>query len=176
MWAQVAIVDPEAAGFVTGGGTIQSPAGACADDQTAAGVASFEFVSKYHKGKPVPDGNIKFRFDAAGLEFESTSYEWLVTTGSDCAKYKGLGQIKGDDGDYGFMLTACDNDKHEDKKAKDTFRIKIWQVANDKDNRILYDNLLDEKDDISYDGTHIDGGKIQVHRPSDKKTGAGLFN
>ena len=50
------IYDPSA-GFVTGGGWIDSPAGAYTADPGLTGKASFGFVAKYKKGANVPDGN-----------------------------------------------------------------------------------------------------------------------
>ena len=91
-------------GFVTGGGWINSPAGAYVADPALAGKATFGFVSKYKKGMTVPEGNTEFQFHAAGLNFKSTSYQWLVVAGAN-AKFKGVGTINGA-GNYGFMLTA----------------------------------------------------------------------
>ena len=49
----------------------------------------------------MPTGNTEFQFHAADLNFHSSSYEWLVVTGSDYAKFKGAGTINGE-GDYKF--------------------------------------------------------------------------
>jgi len=119
--------------------------------------ASFGFVSNYKKGHSIPTGDTQFEFEAAGLEFVSTSYEWLVVTGSDCAKYKGAGTVNGVSG-FTFMLTACDNGE---PGTSDTFRIKIWDSADDE--TIVYDNQIGLDDD-SYVGTEIAGGNIQVHQ------------
>lgn len=51
----IVVYDPNG-GFVTGGGWIDSPAGALAADSSATGRANFGFVSKYKKGTTVPDG------------------------------------------------------------------------------------------------------------------------
>eukprot|EP00957_Ditylum_brightwellii_P179331 13661645-Ditylum_brightwellii.AAC.1 len=85
---KVIVVDPSGA-FVTGGGYIISPEGAYPAQPSLIAPASFGFVSNYKKGHSIPTGDTQFEFEAAGLEFVSTSYEWLVVTGSDCAKYKG---------------------------------------------------------------------------------------
>src|SRR5262249_28338019 len=53
--AMVVIYDPSA-GFVTGGGWINSPANAYSPDPTLTGKANFGFVSKYQKGQSVPTG------------------------------------------------------------------------------------------------------------------------
>lgn len=147
----LAIYDPSA-GFVTGGGWIYSPAGACSADVTLEGKATFGFVSKYEKGATVPTGGTTFVFHAAGLEFESTSYQWLIVAGSK-AQFKGEGTIN-DVAGFGFMLTASDGGKG----GIDTFRIKIWEIGGD----IVYDNLLGA-DDSTDPTTELGGGNIVVH-------------
>ena len=42
----------------------------------------------------MPTGNTEFIFNAADLEFHSTSYDWLVIAGTN-AKFKGTGTING---------------------------------------------------------------------------------
>ena len=57
-------------------------------------------------------------FEMAAFVFESTSYDWLAIAG-DCTKYKGAGMINEDNPsiEYGFMLTACDNEEGRDTAA-----------------------------------------------------------
>ncbi len=119
------VYDP-AAGFVTGGGWINSPAGAYAADPTLTGKANFGFVSKYQKGATVPTGKTEFQFKAGGLNFQSTSYDWLVVAGAK-AQYKGTGTVNGVGG-YGFMLTAIDG-QQPGGGGVDKFRIKIWDAT-----------------------------------------------
>jgi hypothetical protein len=153
------VYDPTA-GFVTGGGWINSPVGAYAPDPSVTGKANFGFVSKYMKGQSIPTGDTTFKFKAADLEFESTSYEWLVIAGRN-AKYKGVGTINGS-GNFGFILTACDSAVQGSCQsgAGDTFRIKIW----DKDNgdAVVYDNQMGAADDADT-GTPLGGGSIVIH-------------
>jgi hypothetical protein len=141
----VVVYDPNG-GFVTGGGWINSPAGAYAPDETLEGKATFGFVSKYQKGATVPTGNTEFIFHVAGFKFKSTSYQWLVVAGTK-AQYKGEGTINGV-GNYGFILTAEDGGK----AGTDTFRIKIWDIATDT---VVYDNGAQ---------TPISGGSIVIHK------------
>ena len=153
----IVVYDPNG-GFVTGGGWIDSPAGAYTADPSLAGKATFGFVAKYQKGANVPDGNTQFQFHAGGLNFKSTSYEWLVVAGAH-AKYKGVGTINGS-GNYGFMLTATDG-QINGGGGVDTFRIKIW----DRDNgdAVVYDNQMSEGDD-SNAGTVLGGGSISIKK------------
>jgi hypothetical protein len=147
----LAVYDPSA-GFVTGGGWIDSPAGAYAADPGLTGKASFGFVSKYKKGATVPDGNTEFQFHAAGFKFQSTVYEWLVVAGSK-AQFKGDGKVNGNDG-YRFILTAVDGDR-----KPDTFRIKIWGLAT---GTVVYDNQMGLAD-TGDPATTLAGGSIVIH-------------
>ena len=119
----VVVYDPEG-GFVTGGGWIESPEGAYAPNPELTGKATFGFVSKYHRGADVPSGQTEFQFHAAGLNFESRDYQWLVVAGPK-AQFKGTGSINGE-GDYGFFVTALDADLMPEVDT-DLFRIRIWE-------------------------------------------------
>lgn len=144
------VYDPNG-GFVTGGGWINSPEGAYTPDPTLTGKATFGFVSKYQKGATIPTGNTEFQFHVAGMNFKSTSYDWLVIAGTK-AQYKGTGTINGT-GEYKFMLTATDG-------APDKFRIKIWdKVTGD----VIYDNQLGAEDTAD-PTTVIQGGSIVIHK------------
>ena len=140
----VVVYDPNG-GFVTGGGWIDSPAGAYVADPSLAGKATFGFVAKYQKGASVPVGNTQFQFKAGDLNFHSASYEWLVVAGTK-AQFKGVGTINGA-GEYSFMLTARDGNP-------DTFRIKIW-YNDTTGEQIVYDNGTDQA---------IGSGSIVVHK------------
>jgi len=143
--AMLVVYDPSA-GFVTGGGWFWSPAGALAANSALEGKASFGFVSKYKKGAEIPTGQTEFNFAVAGLDFHSSSYDWLVVTGSGYARFKGMGTINGVGG-YRFMLWAGDGEP-------DTFRMKIWEEDEAGDETLVYDNGFDQA---------IDGGAIVVH-------------
>ena len=77
----VVVYDPNA-GFVTGGGWINSPAGAYTPNSSLVGRANFGFVSKYQKGANVPTGQTEFEFSLGNLKFHSTVYQWLVVAGA----------------------------------------------------------------------------------------------
>ncbi len=148
--AMVVVYDPSA-GFVTGGGWINSPAGAYRPDESLSGKATFGFVSKYQKGASVPTGNTAFQFQVGGLEFHSTAYEWLVVNqGGTNAQFKGSGTVNGgldpNGNEYKFMIWATDG-------SPDTFHIRIWW--DDAGSEIdIYDNGTDQA---------IGGGNIVVH-------------
>jgi PKD repeat protein len=150
------VYDPED-GFVTGGGWIDSPEGAYVADETLSGKANFGFVSKYKKGATVPTGNVEFQFKVGDLNFHSKDFDWLVIAGSK-AKFKGTGTINGE-GSFGFMISAIDGN---DDGVDDTFRIKIWDKAND--DAVVYDNQIDADDDAA-PTTALGGGQIVIHNP-----------
>ena len=153
IYQYIVVYDPSG-GFVTGGGWINSPAGAYVDDPLLTGKANFGFVAKYKKGQTVPTGNTEFQFKAGDLKFNSSLFDWLVIAGTK-AKFKGVGTINGM-GSYGFMISAID----EDSKDKiDKFRIKIWEMANEF---VVYDNQNGAEDN-SDPTTEIQGGAIVVH-------------
>jgi len=141
------VVYDATAGFVTGGGWINSPAGAYMPDQNLSGKATFGFVSKYKRGQIHPDGNTEFQFHAANMNFHSHTYQWLIIAGAT-AMYKGNGTINGV-GNYGFILFAEDGQK---SGGVDTFRIKIWDINSNLD---IYDNDP---------GTALSGGQITIHK------------
>jgi hypothetical protein len=141
--SQQLVVYSPSGGFVTGGGWISSPTRACLDTsvcQDVTGKATFGFVSKYLKGASVPTGNTEFVFHGGGLNFSSTSYDWLVINQNGTnAQFKGTGTINGS-GSYQFMIWA--------NASNETFRIQITDGT-----AVVYDN-----------GTQaIGGGSIIVH-------------
>ncbi|MGH9838880.1 MAG: PKD domain-containing protein [Blastocatellia bacterium] len=153
--ALVVAYDPSA-GWVTGGGWINSPAGAYVPNPSLTGKANFGFVSKYKNGASVPTGNTEFQFKSGNLNFSSTSYEWMVISGGKKAQYKGFGKIN-NSGNYRFMLTAIDGDK-PGGGGQDKFRIRIWSDGGG----LVYDNQMNDPD--SNDPTTVlGGGSIVIH-------------
>lgn len=156
----VVVYDPNG-GFVTGAGSIESPAGAYTPQPSLTGKAIFGFVSKYQPGKQVPTGNTQFRFQVANLVFQSTSYDWLVVAGAR-AQFKGTGTIAGETGTFGFILTAIDSEINGGGN-QDKFRIKIWDKSqsNDGSSGVIYDNKLNAPD-TSDPSTVLSSGNIKI--------------
>ncbi|WP_223167487.1 family 43 glycosylhydrolase [Nonomuraea sp. SYSU D8015] len=136
----VVVYDPEA-GFVTGGGWIDSAAGAQPGRPSAAGKAVFAFVSAYKPGSTSPSGETVFTFPAGKLLFAATRYDWLVVTGGE-VRYRGAGKLNGRSG-YAFAVTAVDG-------TPDRFHIRIWR---EESGEVVYDNQ----------GGDVGGGEIVVH-------------
>ncbi len=158
----VVVYDPDG-GFVTGAGWFDSPSGAYTPedptDPDVVGRAHFGFVSKYQKGATVPQGNTSFRFQAADLEFDSTSYGWMVIAGEK-AIYKGVGTVNGEAG-YAFQLSAVDGGTGG---ADDRLGVRIWDQLTGV---VVYDNQ--QGDDVTADAKNVIGaGSISVKAPSKK--------
>jgi hypothetical protein len=154
----IVIYDPNA-GFVTGGGWINSPAGAYASDRLLSGKASFGFVSKYKQGTSVPTGETEFQLKLARFNFHSTAYERLVIAGP-MAQYTGTGTVNGT-GDYSFAVTATDG-QAVGGVGVDKFRIEIRDSAT---GIIVYDNGLGVLDDIGAANPQpLGGGSIVIHK------------
>ncbi len=134
-----------------------SPQGAYKADPSLSGKATFGFVSKYQKGATIPSGNTEFQFHAAGFNFHSTSYEWLVISGAK-AQYKGEGTVNGVGG-YKFLLTATDGDV-SGGGGVDKFRIKIQNSGGG----VVYDNGGGSDDIDSANPQAISGGSIVIHK------------
>lgn len=150
------VYDPDG-GFVTGGGWIDSPAGAYTSNPALTGKANFGFVAKYHPGAQVPSGQTEFQFKAGDFNFRSTDYEWLVVTGAK-AQYKGTGTINGA-GPYDFRLTLTDG-QVAGGGGVDKFRIKITGPGG-----VIYDNRLGNPDGLNTaDPQEIAGGSIVIHK------------
>ena len=140
------IVIDAGAGFATGGGWIASP---------SAGAGTFGFNAKYLKDRALPTGNTEF--STPGLEFLSSSYEWLVVAGAN-VQVRGTGAVNGAGG-YAFILSATDGDVAGN--GIDRFRIRIWNATTGV---VFYDNVPGASDDIdTASPQQLGGGNITVH-------------
>lgn len=153
---QYAVVYDPSVGFVTGGGWINSPAGAYAANPARAGKATFSFNARYQNGMTIPTGTMQFHFASGSLDFESTSSEWLVIGGGR-AQYQGVGTINGA-GSYAVLFTAVDGQINGGRA--DAFRIKIWDRAT---GAVVYDNQMGASD-ASGAATLLGGGNITIHQ------------
>jgi len=123
----VVVFDTEA-GFITGGGSIES--------------GTLNVNAKYVKNQSAPIGNTQFK--ATGIDFKSTSYDWLAVAGAH-ADYQGTGTINGS-GSYGFRVSATDGG------SADTARIRIWDKTTGA-------TVFDTASELP-----LGGGNITVHK------------
>ena len=160
--AYFSVYDPSA-GFVTGGGWINSPVGAYSADPTLTGKANFGFNAQYKKGNNVPDGNTEFQFQAGNLNFKSTSYGTgsLVIAGAK-AIFQGTGTINGS-GSYSFMISAIDG-SISGGGGTDKFRIKIQTAGGG----VVYDNNVNAANNAD-PTTCLGGGSIVIHSTGNTK-------
>jgi hypothetical protein len=103
----------------------------------------------------VPIGSTRFQLNAGGLNFQSTSYEWLAISGNK-AQYKGVGTINGS-GSYRFMLTTIDGGQ-AGGGGQDRVRLRIWSDSTG----LIYDNQLNAPDSAD-PATVLGGGSIMIH-------------
>ncbi len=141
---QHVIVYDRSEGFVTGSGKFDWPS----DGASALGVGDTQFsvVAKYLKGDSVPTGGTSFVSEPRELDFESSSYEWLVITGGNYATLKGTGTINGE-GNYQFRVWAGDGEP-------DTFTIRIWDEDEFGNEDLIYENDMDQP---------VTSGNIIIH-------------
>ncbi len=121
------VITDATAGFITGGGWIATP----------SGKGNLNVNAKYQKNGAAT-GNTSFAI--AGSSFASTSYDWLVISGTT-ATVQGSGTINGT-GNYGFVVTATD-------AGNDAFAIRIFDKAT---NATVYEAA----------GT-LGGGNLTIH-------------
>ena len=153
----VVVFDPSG-GFVTGGGWVTAPAGSHIASPSLSGKATFGFTSQYKKGATTPTGETQFQFHAAGLQFHSTDYQWLVVSGPK-AQYKGTGVLNGAPG-HRFLLTATDGQVSGGGGA-DRFRIKITDPAG----AVVFDNVPGASDDLDAAAPQVlGGGSVVIKR------------
>lgn len=159
----------EAAGytrqFVTGGGMIFSPAGACAltiECAQETGRAEFAFGSKYSTRTHLPYGKVQFRFKAGDLRFRSTEIDSLAITGAR-AEIEAQGTVNRA-GSYTIRVTALDGAVAKqgaaDKRDRsDRLRIEITDNAT---GAVVYDTQAGAPDTAA-PAARVKGS-IKIHR------------
>ncbi len=149
---QVVVYD-DTGGWVTGGGWVASPSGASTIAPFATGKLTFTFVARYLTRSSVPSGSVEFKLNGVGLDFRSTSLDWMVV-GEHSAQVRGRGKVNGG-GDYAFAVIAIDG------QSTDAVRVRIWNRVSGV---VLYDNRPGESLDDST-VTALGGGNVQLHSP-----------
>ena len=144
---QIVVVDPSA-GWVTGGGWINSPLGAYAASTTSSGKLAFEFAARYQASGTTPTGTVYLKLNVGKLELRSTSLDWLAVSGAD-ALLQGCGTLNGVSG-YAFSLAMTDG-------GEDRIRVRVWKRST---GALVYDSQTD-----SDAQSILGGGSIQLHTP-----------
>jgi hypothetical protein len=153
----LAAVYDASAGFVTGGGWITSQPGWCrlSSCSSSAVQANFGFNSRYKSGTTTPTGQTAFQL--AGLDLESTSYQWMTISGNRM-QFQGTGTVNGT-GAYNFMVTAIDGDMGGPQNGTDYVRVKIWDPST---GAVIYDSQPGAPN-ASNPTTPLGGGNVMIH-------------
>ncbi len=153
----VVVYDPNG-GFVTGGGWINSPAGAYVRrTRRSTGKANFGFVSKYKKGQSTPDGNTEFQFQAGNMNFKSDG-----TTNGSWSPARRRSSRASARSTAAATTASCSPRSTATSKGSgaDTFRMKIWNKNNG--DAVVYDNQIGAPDRL-HPTTTLGGGSIEIH-------------
>jgi uncharacterized protein len=132
----------DAPGFVTGGGFIQSRAGALVADPSRTGKGAFQIDLDYAVGATHPTGTFVYSLGGAGTAFSlaATSFDFLAIRG-DAARFSGAATVNGADG-FTYTVDVVDRGKG------DTFRL----VVSGRDGSLVYDS-----------GVQSSQGQIKIH-------------
>ncbi len=152
----MAVVYDPSAGFVTGGGWINSPVGAYTAKTSATGKGKINIESKYQKRGDLKS-EVEFELESAKFHFHSSSAQWMVISGAK-AVLQGGGKVEKSNHHYGFTLTVIDGKLNG---GEDMFRIRIWDM--DNSNAVVYDSQLG---DATYADptTPLGGGSLVIHK------------
>jgi hypothetical protein len=119
-------------GLVWGGGSIESPAGACADRPALSGRAEFSLGICWEAGPASPVGRVRFHFAAADLSFTSVAIEHLQAKGTQ-VRCLGSGCLNAQSG-HRFLLAVSAGGPAAGGAC---WRLKLWTPDG---RRALYDN------------------------------------
>ena len=185
----ISVYDPDA-GFITGGGTFDSPLDAFDFTEFPGGVLTplsaepnFGFNAKYEAGATTPKGNTNFVYDDGvnfNMHLKSISYTVLITENIQ-ATYRGTGNLflngimVGAVGQWDFLVVGKDGNSNpdgtENKKGIDRVRVKIWdntvpgQPTDGAIFGVIFDNERGSPEDDPAQGKVI-SGSIVIHDPS----------
>jgi PKD domain len=163
----VVVFDP-GAGFVTGGGWINSPPGAYTPDPTVGGKVHFTMQARYPAGSTTPTGNVSVRLQDIKLTMDATVLDWLVVSPNGEAAVKGSGTLGGQDVRfilYGYQ--GCGgNPAPGCQPGTDKFRAVIWPAAQGTNptGPFIYDNVPGADLELADAGPQpLGGGNMQIH-------------
>ena len=149
----VVVYDPSA-GFITASGKYSSQAGWDLLNTQATGEVKFGIQSKYKKNNTTPDGNTKLTFKVGNIDFNSTSYQWLVVNTSK-GYLMGNGTVNGK-GNYTIFISVIDGSQ---TKGQDLIRVIIRDTSTQD---VIYDTQPGQSS-IADPTTPINNGSIKVH-------------
>jgi len=136
VYQYVVVTDP-LAGYETGVGSINSPAGSFTANSSLAGTASISsFTAKYGTDGTLGaiTNTFRFSYSAGGFAFSSLSMKWMVISGNR-SWLKGEGSASGVSDPCYFLVSVVDN-----MTTLDKVRVKIWSKVT---GQVIYDNQKD---------------------------------
>jgi len=163
----IAIVFDPTAGFVTGGGWIDSPPGAFTADPTLSGKAHFAIEASY-KGSALK-GDVKFWLPD-GTRLDTTNMDWLVVNASAGeVAIKGSGSFNGQAVRFIFYgYHGCGSGSGSGcQPGPDRMRMVIWSASAGslpQAGQLLYDNVAGADFELADANPQpLGGGSIQIH-------------
>ena len=145
---------------MTGGGHIDSPAGALIADPTADGQGRTSASTRSTRTTARSTGRSTSTFHGTNFKFKSTTIDWIVVDRPN-AQVFGTGTVN-NAGSYGFLVTVTDGDS-SGGDGIDRFRIKIWDK--NAGDAVVYDNVIGGSDDIDTATPQpLSGGNVTIHK------------
>ncbi|MFM8321729.1 MAG: ABC transporter substrate-binding protein [Chloroflexota bacterium] len=143
------VYDPNG-GFLTGGGWLNSPAGAYILDPAAQGKLALGFNCKYKKDGVSLEGSLSFNLNDGQMILTSSWYTWMVISPSEpTGQIKGFGRLNGqnapDGQPYQFRVWVVDG-------RPDQLRLQVYWVG-PAGVQVVYDN----------GSLPLGGGSLVVH-------------
>lgn len=142
------VVYDAAAGWVTGGGWVESAVGAYNAAATGSKL-TFTVDARYTSATTIT-GRLDFKVSGGRLDFRSTTLDWMVIS-SGVARLQGRGTLNGA-GDYAFEIIAVDG------SSTDAVRIRVWNATT---NAVVFDSKPGAATDAT---TSLSGGSFQIHQ------------
>jgi hypothetical protein len=153
----IVIYDPNG-GFVTGGGQINSPAGALVAQPNVTGRGTFGFNAKYQRNGRL-HCELEFELQGTGFHFHAQDCQWLVINGAQ-AQFQGIGTLEGSSHRYRFILSVIDG-RVSGGGGVDKLRLQIWDI--DAGDILVYDNQMGDPVNAA-PSRPIRSGNIVIHR------------
>lgn len=146
----LSVYNPTPQGLFTGVRIFQSPLGAVSGQPTVTGQVKFGVTAKY-QGTAI-NGDVSMGFNAANIEFNSTTLDVLVTSNGK-ATLRGTGTLNNNPG-YTFLVTGLDGGSGGDDFIR-------FQIKNNSNN-IVYDSQP-QAVDTTDPTTLVTAGQVIVH-------------
>ncbi|PJJ60929.1 SBBP repeat-containing protein [Hymenobacter chitinivorans] len=170
----VAVYDLNA-GFITGGGWVNSPQVAGYQYMSQATKASVELQARYAKNATAVTGSTRLTLDGVLVFTSAANTAARLVISGDKASYTGVGtlatysgsRLTPDPRQFGFLVAATDGQAKR-RTSPDKIRLKLWVLnADGSAGATVYDNQAGcgsaQLDENSEACTPLGGGSIVIH-------------